>query len=190
MDTKPISLGIFCIVIAFNLPECIADIEFSFNKDGCYKKDESLTLRAKYTGTGNLQSVNWYYSEQKSGNNVVLVTTCLIFGIADDGFPNNRLTYTCDSSTKTYTATLSSLGQSDNGKQWGVTFATTDQATPDIVKQTLTICDDGLESWKIALIVIFSFIGVAGGCAGVITLLAWCNKWMCFKKKGKNSVMI
>ena len=120
-------------------------MEFSFNKNGCYDKKENLVLEAKYTGAGGVVTVNWYFyrNDQSTGTNSIDISNCEVFGDEDPDLPNDRLSYDCDVSSNTYTATLSSVESSDGNTVWGVSFSISGQSPISSEKTTLTICSSG-----------------------------------------------
>ena len=113
----------------------VAQVEFSFEESG-YNDGDSVKLIAKYTGGGTEHYVNWYYSKQVSGDNVVdIQSSCSLFAVADAGYP--PMTYTCDTNTHTYTATITSVPSSAFGKEWGASFRLSNGTTTAVVKNTL-----------------------------------------------------
>lgn len=179
MDFSAEAYTLVLLIVVCSLKDCFAEVEFSFNKNACYDEKEKLTLKAKYTGGGVVESVNWYFyrNNQSTGTNTIEVTGCEVFGEKDPDLPNDRLSYNCDIPSNTYTATLSSVTSSDKNTVWGVSFSITGQSPMSNVQKTLTICD-GFPTWGIALLVVFSF-----GVASVIIAILCCyfHKLLCFK---------
>lgn len=179
MDLVKVLTDVVLFTLFCNIQECWSQVKFSFDKgDECYNKEQDLVMTAEYTGQGTVLSFNLYYSGQTSGNNVVDISSCEIFGNPDPGYPNNRLTYSCDTAKNIYMATLATLNDMDDKKEWGATFALQGENSPDIVKKTLILCPDKTNVGAIVG-------GVVGGAAfiGVVILIGISayNKWCCFK---------
>lgn len=141
----------FCIIVCLPITE--AHVEFHFEQSG-YKEGDSARLIAKYTGGGTEHYVNWYYSQQVSGDNIRdIQNSCQEF-LTDAGYP--PMTYMCDESTHTYTATITSVPSTAIGKEWGASFTLSNGTTTRIVKDTLQRKTDngGLSGGAIAGIVI------------------------------------
>lgn len=139
----------------------VAQVEFRFEKSG-YNEGDSVKLIVKYTGVGTEQYVNWYYSERVSRNNVIdIYNSCNLFTVADAGYP--PMTYTCDTNTHTYTATITSVPSSAFGKEWGASFRLSNATTTTVVKDTLRRHTEngGLSGGAIAWIVIGAVAGLA-----------------------------
>ena len=93
-----------CVIVCSSITA--AHIEFRFKESGY--NDGDNVKHFKYTGGDAKQYVNWYYFEQVSGDNVVTIqSSCSLFAVADAGYPT--MTYTCDTNTHTYTATITSV---------------------------------------------------------------------------------
>ena len=124
---------VLCLTVLASIT--VAQVEFRFENSAGYNAGDSAKLIAKYTGGGTEQFVHWYYSGRVSTDNVVEIpNSCQLFS-SDTGYP--PMTYTCDASTHTYTATITSVPSSAIGKEWGVSFRLSDGSTTDAVKDTL-----------------------------------------------------
>lgn len=156
----------FTLCIILCSPITVAQVEFHFEQSG-YKEGDSAKLIVKYTGNRTERYVNWYYSEQVSGDNVRdIQNSCQEFA-TDAGYP--QMTYTCNESTHTYTATIISVPSAAIGKEWGASFRLSDGTTTTIDKDTLQRKTDnggpgGLSGGAVAGIV----IGIVAGLAIII----------------------
>ena len=126
-------IHVLCLTVWASI--IVAQVEFHFENSAGYNAGDSAKLIAKYTGGGTEQFVHWYYSGRVSGDNVVNIqNSCQLF-TSDTGYP--PMTYTCDASTHTYTATITSVPSSAIGKEWGVYFRLSNGTTTAVVKDTL-----------------------------------------------------
>ena len=124
---------VLCLTVLASIT--VAQVEFRFEKSTGYNAGDSAKLIAKYIGGGTEQFVHWYYSERVSSDNIVDIQhSCQLF-TSDTGYP--PMTYTCDASTHTYTATITSVPSSAIGKEWGVSFRLSNGTTTAVFKDTL-----------------------------------------------------
>lgn len=139
-----------------------SQVTFSLDKSSCYKTGNTAVLTAVYTGANTLRYVNWYY-ERASGTNIIDVTDCSTF-LTDSVFPNTRMTYSCETGTKTYKATITDLTGAELDEDWGASFTDTSGTTTSTASLKLsTACSGGFPWWGIFLIVLGCVVVVGGG---------------------------
>ena len=114
-------------------------MSFTFEKTSCHYPGENLILVGKYTGAKTVRTIEWYYEYRVAGNIIIEKNTCGQFGIPDSGYPSDRMTYSCNKTTNTYTATISNLDWSDEG-EWGVIFSFTDSSPSQRSTSCFSLC--------------------------------------------------
>lgn len=113
--------------------------EVSFDA-GCYQKNATVNLTARYSGSGTVEDINWYYEKRIAGNYVIKASDCSKAGI-DKGFPEDRISFECGS-RRTYKLILSPAIKEDVGKKWGASFSLLAGGTTELKTKTLQECSD------------------------------------------------
>ena len=114
-------------------------MSFTFEQSGCHCPGDNLTLVGEYKGNKSVALIEWFFDQKVSNNIIISPGNCTEFGVADFGYPSDRMTYNCDNVTNVYKATISNINGSDEGK-WGVRFGFRDSKLSPYRKAPFSLC--------------------------------------------------
>ena len=112
-----------------------SDIQLNFDKT-CYLLGDDAILNAKYTGTGTVEYINWYYDKILA---IIDANTCSTF-VSDSWYRDRSLARVCDSVSNTFSIMITALDNSDFGRDWGVSLRLSAAETTPVVRHTMAKC--------------------------------------------------
>ena len=115
---------------------CSTFVSDSWYRDRSYLLGDDAILNAKYTGTGTVEYINWYYDKILA---IIDANTCSTF-VSDSWYRDRSLARVCDSVSNTFSIMITALDNSDFGRDWGVSLRLSAAETTPVVRHTMAKC--------------------------------------------------